>query len=163
MADSTYTGQGAIYREQGNNELVVASGGLITLDPGSGISGPAEVVTAANVLTAAESGTTYYLSLAVGFLTTLPTPALGLRYTFIVAIAPTGGAGYTIGGGTANNIHGSAVGRDGAAGVAGAGEDTITLVNDGAIIGDRVDLECDGTNWYARAQVDVAAGITFTT
>jgi hypothetical protein len=121
----------------------------------------AEVVTAANVITAAESGTTFYLSAAAGFLSTLPAPALGLWFRFVTKTTPTSN-GYTIGTPTADIIFGSAVGRDGAAGVAGSAEDLITLTANNTLPGDEVVLRSDGTNWYAIAQVDVAAAITFT-
>lgn len=121
----------------------------------------AEVVTAANVITADENNKTFYLDAAAGFLSTLPAPFLGAKYTFIVKTA-TSSNGYTIGTPTADIIFGSSVERAGTAGVAGASEDLITLVNGQMVVGDRVDLESDGTNWYARAQTDIAAGITFT-
>lgn len=121
-----------------------------------------EVVTATNVITAAESGKTFYLDAAAGFLSTLPAPALGLHYTFIVKTAPTSN-GYTIGtNGGADVIFGMAVERAGTAGVAGSAEDLITLVANQSIPGDYVRVESDGTNWYAHAMVDVAAAITFT-
>ena len=49
---------------------------------------PTESVTTTNVITAAESGTTFFLNLAGGFTSTLPAPATGLNYKFIVATAP---------------------------------------------------------------------------
>src|SRR5690242_19967336 len=54
-----------------------------------------EIVTAANVIAAAESGTTYFLNASTEFVSTLPAPAQGLRFTFIVTAAPSG-ASYTI-------------------------------------------------------------------
>lgn len=120
-----------------------------------------EVVTAANVLTAAESGTTFYLSAAAGFLTTLPAPALGLHFKFVVKTAPTSN-GYTIGTPTADIIYGMAVERAGGAGVAASAEDLITLVANQSIPGDWLEIRSDGTNWYVHGMVDVAAGVTFT-
>jgi hypothetical protein len=132
-----------------------------TINGGVGTA-PSEVVTATNVITAAESGTTFYLSALAGFLSTLPAPALGLNYRFIVKTAPTSN-GYTIGTtGGSDVIFGMAHERAGGAGVAGSAEDLITLVANQSIPGDFVDVHSDGTNWYARASVDVAAGITFT-
>lgn len=160
MPDTTYTPK--VYHKQGGDELVVASTGFITVEAGGGIKGPAEVVTGANTLTAAESGTTYFLDLAAGFLSTLPSPALGLWYKFVVKTAPSGGS-YTIGGGTANNIFGMHVERAGGAGVAGSAEDTITFVDGQSIAGDWVVIESDGTNWYSFGMVDVSAGVTYTT
>ena len=121
-----------------------------------------EVVTATNVITALENGKTFYLNAVAGFLSTLPAPAVGLNYRFIVKTAPTSN-GYTIGtNGGSNVIFGMAVERAGGAGVAGSAEDLITLVANQSIPGDFVYVESDGTNWYAYAMVDVSAGITFT-
>jgi len=119
-----------------------------------------EVVTATNVLTAAESGTTFYLDALAGFLTTLPAPALGLWFRFVVKTRPTS-VGYTINTPTANILFGMAVERAGTAGVAGSAQDTITLVANQAVVGDRVDVHSDGTNWYVLGTVDISAGITF--
>lgn len=124
-------------------------------------AGPIEIVTAANILTAAESGTTFYLNAAAGFLSTLPTPAAGLHYWFVVHTA-TSSNGYTIGTPTADIIYGMAVERAGGAGVAASAEDLITLVNGQMVKGDWMYLHSDGTSWYVFGMVDVAAGVTFT-
>lgn len=120
-----------------------------------------EVVTAANILTAAESSSTFYLNAVAGFLTTLPAPALGLHYRFVVQTAPTSN-GYTIGTPTANIIYGMVEERAGTAGVACAAEDLLTLVANQAIVGDWLDITSDGTNWYVSGMTDVAAGFTCT-
>lgn len=130
---------------------------VITGGTGAGAS---EVVTATNVLTAGESGTTYYLNAVAGFLTTMPAPALGLNYKFIVKTAPTSN-GYTFGTPTANIFYGMFLERVGTAGVAGAAQDLITLVANNALIGDWFEASSDGTNWYVRGMVDAAAGVTF--
>lgn len=131
------------------------------------VSGRAEVVTATNVLTAAESGKTFFLSAAAGFLTTFPAPALGLEYNFIVKTAPTSN-GYTFApnGGTANII------------VIGVNElevdtaddgpyddnaDLVTLVANIAAVGDYIHFWCDGTLWYGRGQTNLDGGITSAT
>ena len=50
-----------------------------------------EAITAANTITAAESGTRYILNVAAAKIQTLPTPAAGLEYWFYVgATEPTG-------------------------------------------------------------------------
>ena len=54
-----------------------------------------EVVTATNVIAAAESGTTFFLNAATEFVSTLPAPAAGLNFRFIVSAAPSG-ASYTV-------------------------------------------------------------------
>ena len=48
-----------------------------------------ENVTATNVITAAESGKTFFLNAVGGFTSTLPAVAAGLRFRFIVKTAPT--------------------------------------------------------------------------
>lgn len=120
-------------------------------------------LTAASTLTAAQSGTTFFLNAATEFATTLPAPAAGLRYTFIVKAAPSG-ANYTIvTASSANIIKGQAYPASGAAGDTGTSDDTINFVDAQAVAGDRVELYCDGTSWFAYAYCAVAAGVTFTT
>lgn len=52
-------------------------------------SAAVDATSATLALTAAQSGTTVALDRAAGVTVTLPTPALGLKYTFIVATVPT--------------------------------------------------------------------------
>lgn len=136
----------------------------ITLQNASGtlLSGVemSEVVTATNVITAAETGTTFYVSAAAGFLSTLPAPAAGLNYKFVVITAPTSN-GYTIATtSSANIIYGMVEERAGTAGVACATEDLLTLVANQSIIGDWLEIRSDGTSWFVHGMTDVAAGFT---
>ncbi len=118
-----------------------------------------EVVITTNIITADENGKTFYLSLAGGFASTLPAPALGLRFRFVVKTAPT--TAYTIGTNAGDNVmFGMMVERAGGAGVAGAARDVFNFVANQAIVGDWVEFYCDGTNWYYHGMVDVAAGNT---
>lgn len=125
-----------------------------------------EVVTGTNVITAAESGSVFFLSSAVEFVSTLPAPAAGLHFTFIVSAAPSG-ASYTIvsASGT-DNIHGVAVSAADAGGsvdsTAGTAADTITFVDGQALKGDYVEVWCDGTSWYAFGACSDEDAITFT-
>lgn len=122
-----------------------------------------EVVTATNVILASESGKTFFLSSATEFVSTLPAPALGLQFTFIVTAAPSG-ASYTITTNSgANIIKGLQLSAAGDAGDTGTADDTITFVDGQAVAGDRVDVISDGTYWYAYARSKLAAGVTFTT
>jgi hypothetical protein len=126
---------------------------------------PSEVVTATNVLTAAESGTTFFLHAAAGFLTTFPAPALGLLYRFIVKTAPTTN-GYTFApnGGTADIIVVNAVSQaDASAGITDDNADLVTLVANQAAVGDYLEARCDGTKWFIVGQVKVTAGLTSAT
>lgn len=123
----------------------------------------AETVTATNVITAAESGKVFFLSSATEFVSTLPAPAAGLRFTFIVAAAPSGASYTIVTASSANIIIGKQVNAAGNAGDTGTTDDTISFVDGQAVVGDRVDLFCDGTNWFAYATCAVATGVTFTT
>ena len=120
-----------------------------------------EVVTTTNVITAAESGETFFLNAAGGFTSTLPAPALGLRYRFIVKTSPT--TSYVIvTTSSANIMYGMMEERAGTAGVAGSTEDTFNFVGGQSIVGDWVEFQSDGTNWYYHGMVDIAAGNTVT-
>ena len=120
-----------------------------------------EVVAATNVITAAESGTTFFLNDATEFVSTLPAVAAGLRYTFIVTAAPAS-ADYTIvTDGSANvlNIVAWAGGIDDAADVAVA-RDVVTFVDAQAVVGDWLYCISDGTSWQCTGGAAVAAGLT---
>ena len=121
-----------------------------------------EVVTATNAITAAESGTTFFLNSATEFVSTLPAPAQGLMYTFIVAAAPVSASYTIVTNGSANIIKGQAYPASGAAGDTGTADDTITFVDGQSVAGDRVIVISDGTSWFAYAWCAVAAGVTFT-
>jgi hypothetical protein len=113
-----------------------------------------ETVAATNVLAATESGKTCFLAHATEFDTKLPAPAAGLRFKFIVGLAPSS-ASYTVttNGTTQNVIHGLITSAEDAAGAGaqtnGTPVDVITFVADKAQVGDWVEVICDGTYWYA--------------
>ena len=131
----------------------------------NGFIGPVAVTTktAASTLTAADSGKTIFLNSATEFATTLPLPAEGLRFTFIVKAAPVGTPYTIVTNGGANIIKGMQFNAAGAAGDTGTDDDTISFVASSSVAGDRVDLVSDGTNWFAYAFCTLAASITFTT
>ena len=124
-------------------------------------------LTAASTLTAAQSGTTFFLNSATEFATTLPAPAAGLVYTFIVKAAPSGASYTIVTASSANIIKGqvytvdvnSATDPD----FETSGGDTISLVDAKAVAGDQVDLVCDGTNWFMQGFCSVFDAITVTT
>lgn len=123
-----------------------------------------EAVTETNTITAAESGKIFFLNSATEFDSVLPAPAAGLNYKFIVVAAPSG-ASYTIStNSSANVIIGTAYSSAGADEDSElSGCDTISFVDGTAVKGDRVDVYCDGTNWYAYGYCNANGGITFTT
>jgi hypothetical protein len=118
-----------------------------------GVTAQQEIVTATNVILASESGKTFFLNSATEFVSTLPAPAVGLKFKFVVTAAPSG-ASYTIVGASGTPIHGFVLSKDlngatdGGA-TAGTGVLTITLVDSKAQKGDTVLLESDGTDWFA--------------
>lgn len=128
----------------------------------------AEVVTAANVLTVEESGKVLFLNSATEFAHTLPPVASskGVRYTFIVAAAPSGADYTVITDSSENKILGNVVTSQDAGGSADSeqtGGDTISFVSAKSVVGDRVDVYCDGSFWYATGFCKVFDAITITT
>jgi hypothetical protein len=156
----------------GRNRKTVASAGdpvsIIHCTPYQVTIGEVvETVAAANVITADETGKTFFLSSATEFASTLPAPQAGLRFTFIVAAAPSG-ASYTIAtNSSANIIKGLVVSSDlnnaSDADFETSGGDTISFVDGVAVAGDTVELISDGTNWFARGFCTAQGGITITT
>lgn len=144
---------------------VDVTNGLQNLAPANG----AEVVTETNAITAAECegvGKTFYLDSATEFVSTLPAPAVGLRCRFIVKTPPAGASYTVVTNGSANILRGHIVSGQDAAGSADYetnGGDTITFVDGKADVGDRVDLESDGTYWYMRGSSFQYDAITCTT
>jgi hypothetical protein len=123
---------------------------------------PTALVAATKAVSAAESGSTFFLNHATEFVSTLPAPAAGLNYTFIVTGAPSG-ADYTIvTTSSANIIIGNQNSVAGDAGDSGTADDTISFVGGQAVAGDKVYVISDGTSWFAYAISKVAAGVTFT-
>ena len=128
-----------------------------------------EVVSATNVITAAESGKTFFLNSGTEFASTLPAPAAGLVYEFIVTAAPSG-ASYTVAteggcqvlGGhvlTSDVYTDSAVDADTETDITGT---TITFVDGVSVVGDRARVISDGTGWYVSCYAARVAGITIT-
>ena len=125
----------------------------------------AEVVITTNVITADESGKTFYLDLAGGFTSTLPAPFLGAKFKFVVKTAPStayiittnGGADIMIGGINELEVDTSDDGPY------DANADTLNFVASVAVVGDFVILESDGTSWYYHGQTNADGGVTTST
>jgi hypothetical protein len=118
-----------------------------------------EIVAATNAITVAENNKTFYLNAGGEFTSTLPAPAIGLKYTFIIGAAPSG-ASYTIVTTSSANIMSGTVSDIVGETVYATAQDVITFVDGVSVIGDRVDIESDGTNWYYRAVSGANGGIT---
>lgn len=152
----------------GSGPTLTATGGDTNIDitvDGKGTGGllysvASEIVTATNVLTAAESGKVCFLNSATEFVSTLPAPAQGLHFKFIVTAAPSGASYTVVTTGGANIIGGSA--EVNGAVVAAVTEDTITFTDGAAAVGDYVEVVSDGTSWFVSGQGVAATAIAFT-
>jgi hypothetical protein len=112
--------------------------------------------TAATTLTAAQSGSLVVLSQAAGYAVTLPSPAAGLNYRFVVQ-ALFGTTDWVITSAAAD-MYGTVM----EAGVlqAVAGATTINLELGADTIGDYIDVYSDGTYWYVAGSTAQAASVT---
>lgn len=116
-----------------------------------------ETLTADTTLTVEDSGKTFLLD-AIGEVITLPAVAVGLHYKF-KCIAATATSNWTIVSAT-DVIEGYA--SVNYATIVAANENTISLVAAAAIVGDEVELICDGTSWHVSGHGSAAGSITFT-
>jgi hypothetical protein len=123
-----------------------------------------EAITAANTITAAESGTRFVMNTATARIQTLPTPAAGLEYWFYVGATEPTGSHTIVTASSANIIVGNVSSPEDAAGnVATVTDaDTISLIASKAVHGDYVHVWSDGTNWYLDGACKVQDGITTT-
>ena len=122
---------------------------------------PIENVIATNVITAAESGTTFYLNAAGGFTSTLPAAADGLHYTFILRTAPTTDYIVTTGG-AVDVMNGFILDIVGEL-VPITGQDKFSFVASTSLVSDRLYVECDGSSWHCVAFSKADGGIVATT
>ncbi len=122
--------------------------------------GLAETLTGATTLTAEDSDKSFYLNAAAGAQITLPAVATsaGFRFRFTVA-ALFATTAWTIKAAT-NKIQGGVIVNS--VNVPGADENTITFSASADTIGDFVELNCDGTNWYVFGLGTAAGAITLT-
>lgn len=132
----------------------------------SGMSGffvkPA-ILTEAETLTRNNSGRTHFLDNSAGFTLTLPAPLKGAWLEFIVKTAPvtsnykiTTPTGTIIVGGVYTNDVTNPTDSD----FETSGVATINFVKNASLRGDSIEMESDGTNWYAKGFTAVYDGIT---
>lgn len=123
-----------------------------------------EVLSAAQTLTAADSGKVFILDAAAGATITLPALAEGLKFKFVVG-ANFATSDWVIDSAEGDNINGiiSDMGAT-VAGVPAVGEDQINFVNSAEAIGDWVELVCDYSNsqWLVSGVCANNGGITAT-
>jgi len=97
-----------------------------------------------------ESGSTFYLNNTAGFTCTLPPVAAGLKYTFVIAAAPSSGDYAVVTEGGDNRLEGYFLDTVGEL-TAFTGRDIISFVSGSAKVGDRIELECDSYQWHVKA------------
>jgi len=123
-----------------------------------------EVVTATNVITAAETGTHFFLNTATAFVSTLPEVASGLEFWFHIGPTVPTTTHTVVTEGSDNVIVGNICSPEDAAGSVAVVQDadTISFVANLALHGDFAHLYCDGTNWYLDGMCAVQDGMTTT-
>lgn len=117
---------------------------------------PFEAITGAKTIKAYDHGKTFGLAAATGAAITLPPPMAGMKLKFITTVA-FGTTAWTIVA-TGAIIQGSVIVN--AAKVALAGVTTLTLAHAADTLGDHLELESDGTNWYVSGVAALATGIS---
>lgn len=120
------------------------------------------ILTTGTVLTSADSGKVFFLVQAAGPRTaTLPALEAGLTFKFIVMTAAAGNWSIATAQ-AADDFVGSVVAADGNAGDSAVDADTVVrFVGGTAAVGDQIELECDGTDWYIRGSMKDTGGIVF--
>lgn len=119
-------------------------------------------VTAAKTVTAAESGSTFVLSLAGGFTVTLPAVALGLRYKFIVGVIPTTAYIITAASAVVNGGINELEVDTGDDGPYATDSTSLTFVASSlGTVGDWVEYVSDGVKWYITGQTKLDGAVTF--
>lgn len=168
VAGAASAGSAPIYVDSDDNRVKLVPAGTGTTEvilQEAGGASSYERLTAARVLTAADSGKVFGLALAGGFTVTLPALATspGFNASFVVEIAPT--TAYIIASAENDNIAGSVYESSGGAGdtETAFSADQINFVANTAVIGDQADIQAVGTaGWAGRAFVSAAGGATFT-
>jgi len=117
-----------------------------------------ETIAAARTLTASDSGKIFILNASAGAAVSLPAVATsaGVRYKFITGAAFASTA-FTIVAATAK-IQGGVIVNS--TNVPCANITTITLAHGAEAVGDWIELDCDGTNWYVKGVAKESGGVT---
>lgn len=113
-------------------------------------------LSSATTLTAAQSGSIVALTGSIGFAVTLPAPAAGLNYLFVVQDL-FGTTDWVITSASAN-MYGTVMELSTVQAVAGATTINLELAAD--TVGDWIEVYSDGTNWYVRGAMAQAASVT---
>ena len=120
------------------------------------------VVATARILEDVESGSIVFCAItgSSDVAITLPTPDAGLYFTFINAATPSGSGDAVITPVATDTIVSMSNGDADADGASNLLADTVTI-EAASIGGERIDVVCDGTYWYAYAHQNAVGSITF--
>lgn len=143
---------------QWKSQAVDGTGVTFVVPANEGLGVATLTPTAASALTAEDSGKTIFLDAAAGFEITLPALGAGLKFKLVVGLA-FATTDFTIVSST-DVIQGGAIVNS--VFVPAANENTISFVATAETVGDYVEIECDGTNWYVSGVGAGAGSITFT-
>lgn len=122
--------------------------------------GISETLTGATTLTAEDSGKSFILKAAAGAQITLPAVATSAGFSFRFTVGQLfATTAWTIKA-ASNVIQGGVIVNS--VNVPGADENTITFAHAADTVGDFVELNCDGTNWYVFGLGTAAGAITLT-
>lgn len=156
----TLASNAIIRRKLGNEYMTIDVDEIARLD----VTRLYEVLTTTKAVTAAETGKQFILNTATAFVTTLPTPALGLEFWFRVGATEPTTSHTVVTSGSANIIVGNITSPEDAAGSVSvvADADTISFIASKALHGDFAHVWSDGTNWYLDGMCAVQDGMTTT-
>ena len=122
------------------------------------INALATVLSVAKTLTALDNGVTYIMTAAAGKTITLPAPAAGLKFKFVVGLAfATTNWIVKVNGGVINGplvVNGAAL--------PAVAETQINFALAAEALGDYVELVSDGTNWFVSGCGNASGSITAT-
>jgi len=153
----------AVVKKVDATDMVAALGVTATvaeLNLAADSSANVEIVTATNIITAAESGKTFFLNNATGFVSTLPAIAAGLRFKFVLTTVLSSGNHTVVTSDASNIIEGNLMVASTV--VPAVNEDSINfLVTDGDV-GDWCEVICDGTSWFLSGSATTASGMSVT-
>jgi hypothetical protein len=175
ISDHLTLGKNALIRKRSGNdyvtidplELALLDGITATtaeINSKCDVSTLHEAVTTTNVISAAETGKHFILNSATGFISTLPTPAIGLEFFFHIGATEPTTSHTVVTGSSTNIIVGNITSPEDAAGSVATvtDADTISFVANLAVHGDYAHVYSDGTNWYLDGMCKVQDGMTTT-
>ena len=120
------------------------------------------VVATARTLEDVESGSIVFCAItgSSDIAITLPTPAVGVFFTFITAATPSGSGDAVITPTGTDTIVSMSAADSGADGASNLLADTVTI-EAASIGGERLDVVCDGTFWYCYVHQNAIGSVTF--